>query len=87
MEYYSNSGSTVDISALTAAADAAKLQAETSMELLKELKPELVCETGNAAGDVSAFKEGVEQARQDLNAYRVSVKNILKTLIDDGDEQ
>lgn len=74
---------------LTAQADDAKVQAQASVDALKQLKPTLDCASGTVAADVATFKAAVEQARKDLRAYRSSVKDILKALEEakEGSEQ
>lgn len=65
---------------LTAKADAAKAKAEASVAALNALKPTLDCQKDTVASDVSAFKAAAAQARTDLQAYRSSIKDVLKAL-------
>ena len=77
-----NKVAVANISELTAAADAAKIQAQASLDTLKALTPTLDCTQGTVPNDIATFRASVAQARIDLRAYRSSVKDILKVVKD-----
>lgn len=90
LQYQIDNNVTVDnFAELKAAADAAKTQAQASLDTLKDLQPTLDCTQGTVANDVATFKAAVAQARTDLKTYRSSVKDIIKALkaAREGDEQ
>lgn len=65
---------------LTAKADAAKAKAEASVATLNSLQPTVDCQKDTVATDVSAFKTAATQARSDLQAYKLAIKDVLKAL-------
>jgi len=65
---------------LTAKADAAKAKAAASVAALNALKPTVDCKKDTVASDVSAFKTAAAQARTDLQAYKITIKDVLKAL-------
>lgn len=71
----------VNWDALIVAADAAQDKAEASVAAVQSLKPTVTCENETIATDLAAFRDGLKQAREDLKAYRVAIKDVFKAVI------
>lgn len=67
---------------LLAAAQAAKTTSATSIEDLQAITPTIDCNSDSVASDVATFKTAAAKARDDLKAYKTSVKALLKSLRD-----
>lgn len=79
LEYQKANNVSID-AALVAAANAAQAQAAVSVQALSGLKPTVDCSNTSVATDVATFKAAAAQARNDLQAYRLAVKNVLTAL-------
>lgn len=76
-------GNTVEISnwdALLVTATDAQTKAEASVDALGTLKTTVDCNSDTVASDVATFKAAVQQAREDLQAYRKSVKDLVAAI-------
>ena len=65
---------------LTATADADQVTAETAVQALASLKPNLDCTNPNVATQVATFKAATAKARTALFAYRDAVRAVLTAL-------
>ncbi len=72
-------------SALLKAEDA-KAKSAGSVAALKALSPTIDCTAGAVSSDVAQFKAAAEQARNDIKAYKDSVKSLLEVLEDLNEE-
>jgi chromosome segregation ATPase len=63
--------------ALVAAAMAAQAKSQVSADALAGLKPTIDCDSETVANDVAAFRIAAAQARTDIAAYKVAVKNLI----------
>lgn len=62
---------------LLATANDAQTKAKASVEVLGTLKTTVDCNSQTVASDVATFKAAVQQARDDLQSYRKSVKDLV----------
>ena len=65
---------------LVAAAADAQTKAKASVDVLGTLKTTVNCNSETVASDVATFKAAVQQAREDLQAYRKSVKAVVSAI-------
>jgi hypothetical protein len=65
---------------LVAKANAAKSQSSSSITALQLVTPSIDCNSVSVAEDVATFKAAAAQTRDDLNAYKKSVKAVLHSL-------
>ena len=73
--------SVANYDALVAAAEAAQVEAQTSIAALEELKPTVDCTTGTVAEKVATFKAAAAEVRTDLQAYKMAVKEVFVALM------
>jgi hypothetical protein len=74
--FYVNKAKTLaNYDELVAAVDAAKVQAESDLEVLKTLT--FSCDSDDPKGEVAAFKAGLEEFRHSLKDYRTAVKDLI----------
>ncbi|HSW37550.1 MAG TPA: hypothetical protein VLG37_04265 [Candidatus Saccharimonadales bacterium] len=66
---------------LLAAAKQAQTASAASIANLKSLTPSLDCNNVSVAQDVATFKVAAQQTRDDLKAYKMAVKTVLKALL------
>ena len=76
----SNNLNPADWDSLVAAAQSAQSTSSTSIAALESLKPTVDCNSTTVANDVSTFKTAAATTRDNLKAYRDSVKAVLKSL-------
>jgi hypothetical protein len=69
-----------DWDALVAAAETAKENSSTSIANLESVEPTVDCNNVSVASDVATFKAAAAETRDNLKAYRDSVKAVLKSL-------
>ena len=67
---------------LLAAAQAAKTTSAASITDLQAISPTIDCNSESDASDVATFKAAAAKVRDDLKAYKTSVKALLKSLKD-----
>ena len=65
---------------LLAAAQAAKTTSAASITDLQAISPTIDCNSESVASDVATFKAAAAKVRDDLKAYKTSVKALLKSL-------
>ncbi len=65
---------------LVAAAKTAQTNSADSITALKAVTPSLDCNSTSVASDVATFKTAAKQARDNLKAYKASVRAILQAL-------
>ena len=81
--YKDNSGlSPENWDTLLASAQAAKATSAASIADLKAIAPTIDCNSTSVASDVATFKAAAAKVRDDLKAYKTSVKALLKSLRD-----
>lgn len=67
---------------LLASAQAAKETSTASIADLEAITPTIDCNSDSVASDVATFKAAAQKVRDDLKAYKTSVKALLKSLRD-----
>lgn len=65
---------------LLAVAQSAQAASSASITTLQSVKPTVDCNNTSVAGDVATFKTAAAETRDNLKAYRDSVKAVLKAL-------
>ncbi len=81
LAFQQSNGTTPDgFADLTAAADTAKANAAASITALQAITPTIDCNNTSVASDIATFKAAAQQTRDNLKAYRTSVKAVLKAL-------
>lgn len=67
---------------LVAAADTAKANSQGSIDALATISPSVDCSTNTVPTDIANFKAAAKSTRDNLKAYKMSVKDMLKALKD-----
>lgn len=75
-----NNVTDADVAAAILKASEAKAASAASIAALQTLSPSVDCASGAVASDVATFKAAAEQARDNLKAYRSSVKGVYEAL-------
>lgn len=75
-----NNVAAVNFDALLATAQTAKTNSNASITALQAVTPSVDCNNVSVATDVATFRAAVKQTRDNLKAYRDSVKAVLKSL-------
>jgi phosphatidate phosphatase PAH1 len=81
IDYKTNKNlSPADWDSLVAAAQAAQSTSSASISTLESIQPTVDCNSTSVASDVATFKTAAAETRNNLKAYRDSVKAVLKSL-------
>lgn len=73
--------SPADYDTLVATAVTAQTNSQASIATLKTVQPAVDCNSETVASDVATFRAAAQQTRDNLKAYRTSVRAVLKTLL------
>lgn len=82
-EYQQKKNITVpEWNSLLASSQTTQAESLTSIDALEKLKPDLDCNPDTIAATIASFKAATDQTRNDLTAYRQSLKSLLTAVKD-----